>query len=90
LGIHEPSSCPSRTRKSGLVPDEIVVQARNWLNAQPELHATGSSKVWGRLDDFMADNYDRLKAPGLSDSDIEKLPVSELTICICECLDENA
>ncbi len=63
-------------------PTNVVAEVRNWLNNEAKLHSPGPSKVWGRFIDFMANNYESLKARGYSDHDIENLPVAELILCI--------
>jgi hypothetical protein len=63
-------------------PVNVVMEVRNWLNNEAKLHAAGPAKLWGRFNDFMADNYDELKGRGFSDPDVEKLPVSELIDCM--------
>lgn len=65
-------------------PLEALTEVRNWLATQAELRAPGPAAIWGRFTDFMADNYDTLKARGFSDANIQKLPVSELLPCIKE------
>ena len=59
-------------------PAEVIVQVRNWLNNQAQLHADGPALIWSHFNDFMADNYDALKARGFSDDNIERLPIAEL------------
>lgn len=59
-------------------PDKVVSAVRNWLNMAVGLNADGPARIWGAFTEFMADNYDQLKARGFSDQDIEKLPVAEL------------
>ena len=63
-------------------PVNIVTEVRNWLNNEARLRAPGPAQVWGRFNDFMADNYDALKLRGFSDRDIERLPIGELIDCI--------
>ncbi len=63
-------------------PVKVVTEVRNWLNTEARLRAPGPAKVWGDFNDFMAANYDVLKARGFSDDDIEKLPVGELIECM--------
>jgi|BarGraNGADG00312_1021997.scaffolds.fasta_scaffold02432_4 hypothetical protein len=59
-------------------PKEVVVQVRNWLNGEANVSVPGPSRVWGAFNDFMAANYDTLKANGFSEDDIRRLPVGEL------------
>lgn len=63
-------------------PVNVVTEVRNWLNNQAKLRASGAAKIWGLFNDFMAANYDELKSRGFSDSNIEKLPISELIVCM--------
>lgn len=63
-------------------PQEVVSVVRNWLNNNLKRQAVGPSAIWGAFLDFMSDNYDRLKARGFSDLDVEKLPIDELMECI--------
>jgi hypothetical protein len=62
--------------------ENVVTEVRNWLDGQLQLRSPGPSQVWGAFLDFMADNYNALKKRGFSESDIAKLPVGELTVCI--------
>jgi hypothetical protein len=59
-------------------PIKVVVQVRNWLANQVDAVLPGPERIWGRFTDFMAANYDDLKARGFSDEDIEDLPIDEL------------
>ena len=65
-------------------PVTLVSEVRNWLNNEANLRAPGPSQVWGRFNEFMADNYDELKSRGFSDQDVENLPVGELIVYIEE------
>lgn len=67
-------------------PAEATTQVRNWLNNQCNLRADGPARIWGRFNDFMADNYDILTERGYSSKDIENLPISELVEDIQEWL----
>src|SRR2546423_13749271 len=51
----------------GNEPAKVVAEVRNWLNNETNLHAPGPAEIWGRFNDFMADNYDVLKRRGFSD-----------------------
>lgn len=62
----------------GNEPEEVVKIVRDWLNNAAGLRAEGPSAIWGTFLEFMADNYDILKARGYSDRDVERLPVPEL------------
>lgn len=70
-------------------PEEIVTQIRNWLNSETGINAPGPSKIWGAFNDFMAENYDKLIKNGFSKTDIERLPVNELTIHMQEWIKDN-
>lgn len=59
-------------------PEDVVTEVRNWLKSETGRNAPGPSKIWGAFNDFMADNYDVLKAHGFSARDIERLPINEL------------
>jgi hypothetical protein len=59
-------------------PTEVLTQVRNWLNTQAKLKAKGPPGIWGHFTDFMAHNYDALKADGFSDNDIKNLPIADL------------
>jgi hypothetical protein len=63
-------------------PIDILTEVRHWLNNEAKLRTAGPAKLWGRFNDFMADNYDHLKERGFSDVDVEKLPVGELIDCM--------
>jgi hypothetical protein len=71
-------------------PAEVVRAVRNWLNGEARLNAHGPAKIWGRFNDFMADNYAALKAQGYSDDDVEQLPVGELITCMDTWIDARA
>ena len=66
----------------GNEPEEVVRSVRDWLNTAAGLEAEGTSAVWGAFLDFMASNYDTLKARGYSDKDIQRLSVPDLTRAI--------
>ena len=70
-------------------PVKIVAEVRNWLVNQAGFRAPGPEEMWGRFNDFMADNYRALKTRGFSDRDIEQLPVSELLACMREWMKET-
>ena len=59
-------------------PIKVVTAVRKWLKNACGLNAPGPAKIWGAFNDFMADNYDALKADGFSDADVEELAVPEL------------
>ncbi|MBZ0230668.1 MAG: hypothetical protein K8F58_19755 [Bauldia sp.] len=59
-------------------PTDALSGVRNWLNTAASLRAPGPTAIWNRFSDFMAGNYDLLKARGYSDEDIKRLPVPEL------------
>ena len=59
-------------------PAEVTAQVRNWLNGAARLRADGAAKIWGYFNDFMAANYDSLKARGFSDGEVDRLPIGEL------------
>ncbi len=64
-------------------------EVRNWLAQVLGNTTAGPAAVWNKFNDFMADNYDLLKARGYSDADIIALPVSELIGCIRDWLTTN-
>lgn len=70
-------------------PEEVVAAVRNWLNTEAGLSAHGPTRIWGAFTDFMADNYDGLKKRGFSNTDIEKLGVSELIQCMHKWVEEK-
>jgi hypothetical protein len=59
-------------------PEEVAREVRNWLTNTAGLRAPGPTWIWDRFIEFMADNYDQLKAEGYTDRDINGLPVAEL------------
>ena len=63
-------------------PVEASSRVRNWLASEAGLRAPGPSGLWGRFNDFMADNYAALRANGYSDRDVERLPIPELMACM--------
>ena len=73
----------------GNEPVNVVSQVRNWLNTQARLRSPGPAQIWARFNEFMADNYDALKARGFSDQDIESLPIPELIDCMENWIAEN-
>jgi hypothetical protein len=73
----------------GNQPLNVVSEVRNWLNNEANLRAPGPAEIWGRFADFMADNYEELTRRGFSDSDIERLPINELMVCIDDWIDVN-
>jgi hypothetical protein len=63
-------------------PVKLVTEVRNWLVGETRLKAPGPSEVWGRFNEFMADNFKNLKLRGFSDADIDLLPTGELITCM--------
>lgn len=66
----------------GNEPYRVVGIVRNWLKNMYPMQAAGPTKIWNAFTDFMAQNYDDLKARGFSQRDIEALPVPELIECM--------
>lgn len=62
----------------GNEPVEACTAVRNWLATEAALRVPGPSAIWGRFNEFMAEDYDELKRNGFSDRDIGRLPVGEL------------
>lgn len=60
------------------MPEDVVMEVRNWLSSTCGLKADGPSRIWDAFNVFMGDNYDSLIARGFSKRDIEMLPVQEL------------
>jgi hypothetical protein len=57
---------------------ELVRAVRSWFVETVKLRRVQSPTViWYRFTDFASDLYDRRKADGFSDDDIESMPVSE-------------
>jgi hypothetical protein len=59
-------------------PPTGMTAVRNWLEIAGPVDMPGPSALWGEFTEFMGDNYDRLKAKGHSDRDIERQPVAQL------------
>lgn len=74
----------------GNQPVNVVSEVRNWLNGEAKLRAPGAAEVWGRFNDFMADNYAALKRRGFSDQDIANLPIDELMDCMRDWLADQS
>jgi len=51
---------------------------RDWLAQDLATPPPGPSSIWGRFEDFMADNFDELTARGFSASDVESQPINEV------------
>jgi hypothetical protein len=66
----------------GNEPKQAATAVRNWLASQCCPDAAGPTKIWAAFNDFMAVNYDDLKARGYGDTDISSLPMSELIVCM--------
>ena len=62
----------------GNEPYRVIGIVRNWLKNVCQIEAAGPAKIASAFSDFMAHNYDALKAKGFSPHDIEGLPVPEL------------
>ena len=62
----------------GNEPYRVIGIVRNWLKNVCQIEAAGPAKIASAFSDFMAHNYDVLKAKGFSPQDIEGLPVPEL------------
>ncbi len=71
------------------IPEDVVVEVRNWLSSTCGLGADGASRIWDSFNVFMGDNYDALTARGFSKRDIERLPVPELLESMESWVDEN-
>ena len=59
-------------------PLEALTQARNWLTHEAGIEAAGPAGLWGRFNEFMADNAAALAARKYSKTDIKRLPIGEL------------
>jgi hypothetical protein len=59
-------------------PARACAEVRNWLNNELRLQAPGPTAVWSEFNDFMAENYDQMRARGYSESDVKRLPIPEL------------
>ncbi len=70
------SGCDIETHEN--TPIQVVAAVRKWLKNACGLNAPGPARIWGDFNDFMAHNYDALKADGFSDADVEGLAVPEL------------
>ncbi|MEM9294033.1 MAG: hypothetical protein AAGD01_20315 [Acidobacteriota bacterium] len=68
----------------GNVPEDVVLEVRNWLSSTCGLKADGPTLIWDTFNVFMGDNYDALKRRGFSDEDVERLPVPELLQAMTE------
>mgnify|MGYP005855441821 FL=1 len=71
------------------IPEDIVLEARNWLSSSCGLGADGPSRIWDAFNVFMGDNYDALIAKEFSKRDIERLPVPELLESMEKWVGEN-
>lgn len=71
-------------------PVELVSQVRNWLNNEAKLNAPGPAQVWGRFNDFMAENFTALRSRGFSEDDIKQLPIDELMACMHRWCSKNS
>jgi hypothetical protein len=59
-------------------PKDVVVAIRNWLHNEVNIDAPSASAIWSVFNQFMADNYKRLRGKGFSHQEVERLPVKEL------------
>ena len=57
---------------------------RNWLAEELGNTTPGPTAIWGRFNEFMADNNDTLEARGYSKKDIQDQPIGELITCMRE------
>lgn len=71
------------------IPEDVVIEVRNWLSSTCGLRADGPSRIWDAFNVFMGDNYDALIARGFSARDIERLPVLELLESMEKWVGEN-
>ena len=67
-------------------PEQALIGVRNWIAIEAGVKPPGAGAVWGRFLDFMAVNYDSLKARNYSDDEIERQPIAELIQCIADWL----
>ena len=58
--------------------EDVVTEVRNWLNNTCGLKSVGPSRIWDAFNEFMAADFDRLRALGFSPKNIEGLPIPEL------------
>lgn len=59
-------------------PYRVVLEVRKWLNREAKLNAPGATHIWTRFNEFMAANYDKLRAEGHSPAEIAELDAGEL------------
>lgn len=59
-------------------PVSICKIVRDWLAQSLDTPPPPPSELWGRFNEFAAENYTKLKAQNYSDQDIEDQPVREL------------
>jgi hypothetical protein len=64
-------------------------EVRHWLAQNLGNTAIGPAAIWGRFNDFVADNYDALTARGYSPKDIEEQKIGELIGCMKDWLAAN-
>lgn len=70
-------------------PAKACGEVRNWLAQELGNATPGPTAVWGRFNEFMADNYDTLTARGYSRKDIEDQPIGELIGCMREWISDH-
>jgi len=59
-------------------PQRVVAVVRDWLNCEAGASLPGPSRIWDAFNEFMAADYDSLKANGYNEKDIVGLPMVEL------------
>lgn len=69
--------------------EDVVTEIRNWLNTACRLRAVGPSRIWDAFNEFMAADFDRLRALGFSPKNIERLPIPELMENMHEWIETN-
>jgi hypothetical protein len=71
-------------------PEDVVRCIRNWLIEAKIINIADSPTViWYRFSDFTSDFYDRRKAMGFTDKDLNDMPITEYIVSIIEWIGQN-
>ena len=71
-------------------PELALSGVRNWIAVEAGIRPPGSGAVWNKFVDFMAQNYDNLKARSYSDEEIATQPIPELIQSIGDWLSHSS
>lgn len=85
--VSDLAGCDCRAHEND--PRKIVALVRDWLVQEAAAPETGSTSIWYAFNDFMAWNYDNLKALKWTEQDISNMEMNEIKTRMGRWLNEN-